>query len=122
MHVRTGARNTPVRRTLAPYLSKETMAHPGFNLFDVRIYNGDVEAKAPCGTGVESAQLGRRVGGGRNRQNQAAVARINELPSTVGRAYTQTCARLWMQTVCGRQPHAGDHARTWNGRRVVVIF
>jgi hypothetical protein len=39
------------------------MAHPGFNLFDVRIYNGDVEAKAPCGTGVESAQLGRRVGG-----------------------------------------------------------
>ena len=33
------------RRTLAPYLSKETMAHPGFNLFDVRIYNGDVEAK-----------------------------------------------------------------------------
>jgi hypothetical protein len=26
------------------------MAHPGFNLFDVRIYNGDVEAKAPCGT------------------------------------------------------------------------
>ena len=45
MHVRTGARNTPVRRTLAPYLSKETMAHPGFNLFDVRIYNGDVEAK-----------------------------------------------------------------------------
>lgn len=33
------------RRTLAPYLSAETMAHPGFNLFDVRIYNGDVEAK-----------------------------------------------------------------------------
>jgi hypothetical protein len=33
------------RRTLTPYLSDETMAHPGFNLFDVRIYNGDVEAK-----------------------------------------------------------------------------
>jgi hypothetical protein len=68
----------------------------------------DVEAKAPCGTGVESTQLGRRVGGGRNRQNQAAVARINELPSTVGRAYTQTCARLWMQTVCGREG-GGDY-------------